>query len=247
MHPHPGGLASASSAGTGRGPPGEHRRSARRQPPSARLGARFDSLRAQTQRALMALLVARSTRLALDDCSTTVLALDHRLNLAAARLTFGSSTLGAPDADRLRAVGQLLVVHCRHTRAATGAQYVRLRPRPRRERLPLKREGAETVGSVGGTTWMQHDRRREALCRAGRSRAGRVRPRANRWGAVLGQPRLWTGVHSRSSAVTSMQRSCHLPPRTFIAAVATWRVDIEAGSRSGRVFTCLRQNFQRCA
>jgi hypothetical protein len=77
----------------------------------ARLGAPFDRLRAQTQRVLMALHVARLTRLALDDDSTTVLALDHRLNLAATRLTFGSSTLGAPDAHRRRAVRQLLVVH----------------------------------------------------------------------------------------------------------------------------------------
>jgi len=81
--------------------------------------ARLENLRAQTQRVLMALLVARSTRLALDGRSTAVLGLDHRLNLGAARLSFGRSTAREPDLHRRRAVRLLLVV--RHALASSAA------------------------------------------------------------------------------------------------------------------------------
>jgi hypothetical protein len=49
---------------------------------------------------LIAFNVQRATRLTLNDHIATVLALNPLLNLTAARLTLGSSTLRAPDAHR---------------------------------------------------------------------------------------------------------------------------------------------------
>lgn len=108
----------------------------------ASVGARFDRLRAQTQRVLMALHVARPTRLALNDHTATVLAPNQRLYLGAARLTFGSSTSGAPHAERCRAGRPLLVVH-------RGESSIGPRDDPR----TVLRKNAENTAAYGAGGW----------------------------------------------------------------------------------------------
>lgn len=128
----------------------------------ASVGARFDRLRAQTQRVLMALHVARPTRLALNDHTATVLALNQRLYLGAARLTFGSSTSGAPHAERCRAGRPLLVVH-------RGESSIGPRDDPR----TVLRKNAENTAAYGAGGWRGR-RCPSAAAALGRLAASRV-------------------------------------------------------------------------